>query len=213
MRRARFADQRALAAAVTAALLRMEPASEVSPRGSLAAGTADAYCDVDLAWVVPDGAVAESVRRLPVALRAVSEVASMRSDPDFQGSAVRRLIFVRFAGVPLFWRLDLEVSAASHAACLGVDVAAAGPRATDVDWSLPESAAMNAAAAIKALHRGRPADADGLLTRGFARIDEPDPGGGPRHRVTALAAAAAGRDPRLRALAADITAHLTRTRT
>ncbi|MGW3471403.1 hypothetical protein ACWDKQ_23770 [Saccharopolyspora sp. NPDC000995] len=57
--------------------------------------------------MVPDGAVPPSAERLGEVLGAVAEVASVRSVPDFQRSALCRLIFVRFRGLPLFWRLDL----------------------------------------------------------------------------------------------------------
>jgi predicted nucleotidyltransferase len=60
--------------------------------------------DVDLAWVVPDGEVQEHAERLRDILGVVADVASLRSDPDFQRAEHRRLIFVRFAGLPLFWR-------------------------------------------------------------------------------------------------------------
>src|SRR4051812_7799398 len=37
--------------------------SDVALRGSLASGAADAYSDIDLTWVVPDGAFLDSVER------------------------------------------------------------------------------------------------------------------------------------------------------
>ncbi|MER5388321.1 hypothetical protein [Saccharopolyspora sp. NPDC002686] len=65
--------------------------------------------------MVPDGLVAQCAERVPALLGDVIEVVSVRSTPEFQRSAVRRLIFVRFRGVPLFWRLDLAVWAESRA--------------------------------------------------------------------------------------------------
>ncbi|MEV0696519.1 nucleotidyltransferase domain-containing protein [Saccharopolyspora sp. NPDC050389] len=104
-----FPDQRAFAAAISRVLADAVPGSQASLTGSLGAGTADEYSDIDLAWVVPDGAVSRCADRLVEVLGAVAEVASVRSVPEFQRSAVRRLIFVRFRGVPLFWRLDLQI--------------------------------------------------------------------------------------------------------
>jgi predicted nucleotidyltransferase len=206
-------DQRALAKLCREALLSACPGSETALRGSLAAGTSDAYSDVDLAWVVPDGEVQEHAERLPDILGAVADVASLRSDPDFQRAEHRRLIFVRFAGLPLFWRLDLDLRAASHASGERVDAGDLGAQGTD--WSLAESAAMNATAAIKALARGCADDADGLLRRVFERVAASDPGGAPAGRIAALADVAAARDPRLQSLALDVHAeigrHLTRT--
>jgi hypothetical protein len=57
-------------------------------------------------WDVSDAATSE----LSAILERVRQVASLRFDPDFQHSAKRRLAFVRFAGVPLFWRVDLEAT-------------------------------------------------------------------------------------------------------
>jgi hypothetical protein len=45
----------------------------------------------------------------------VRPVDSVRSDPGFHRSDRRRLLFVRFTGVPPFWRLDLDVRTASVA--------------------------------------------------------------------------------------------------
>ncbi|MEU6268768.1 hypothetical protein [Saccharopolyspora shandongensis] len=143
-----FPDQRAFAAAISRALADALPGSRVSLIGSLGAGTGDEYSDVDLAWVVPDGAVPNAADRLGAVLGAVAEVASVRSAPEFQRSALRRLVFVRFRGVPLFWQLDLQIWAASHA--FDTDVT----RASGIDWSLAESAAMNAIGACKAVLRG-----------------------------------------------------------
>ncbi len=198
-------NQRVLAERLRGALLRAAPDSRVRLRGSLAAGTDDQYSDVDLAWTVPDGSIPGYVDGLPTLLAPVAPVASVRSDPDFQRSQWRRLIFVRFAGLPLFWRLDLEIWAASHEDDDRVDLD--NPDARGTDWSLAESAMMNAIAAIKALGRGRSRDAEGLLDRGFARITSPDPGGSWRARIIALADAGAHREPRLADLAAQIRSH------
>ena len=109
-----ISDQLALAELLRDALLNACPDSQVLLRGSLATGTADEYSDVDLAWIVPDDGVGPCVARLPAVLSSVAPVVSVRSDPDFQRSRWRRLIFVRFGGLPPFWRLDLEIRAVSR---------------------------------------------------------------------------------------------------
>lgn len=199
-------DQLALAELLRDALLADCPDSQVLLRGSLATGTADEYSDVDLAWIVPDEDIGRCVTRLPAVLSPVAPVVSVRSDPDFQRSRWRRLIFVRFGGLPLFWRLDLEIRAASRSDDERVDLDNSAARGTD--WSLPESAAMNAIATIKALRRGRADDAESLLSRGFDRIAVADPHGPWRQRIIALAAGAAEREPRLTELSAEIRAYL-----
>ncbi len=199
-------DQRAFAELLRDALLTACPGSQVLLRGSLATGTADEYSDVDLAWIVPDDDVGRCVARLPAVLSPVAPVVSVRSDPDFQRSRWRRLIFVRFGGLPLFWRFDLEIRAVSRSGDDLVDLD--NPAARGTDWSLPESAAMNAIAAIKALRRGRTADAEDLLSRGFDRLAATDPHGPWPQRINALAAGAAEREPRLTELSAEIRAYL-----
>ncbi|MDA3644706.1 hypothetical protein LZ318_24045 [Saccharopolyspora indica] len=199
-----FRDQRAFAAAIGRVLTSAVAGSTVSLIGSLGAGTDDAYSDVDLAWVVPDGSVAQCAERVGALLGDVAEVVSVRSVPEFQRSAVRRLIFVRFRGVSLFWRLDLAIWAESRAFDESAD--ADDPQVRGTDWSLPESAAMNAIGACKEVLRGRGEVADGLLSRGFQRIGEPDPGGGWRIRIVGLARAAADREPGLAGLSGEIVA-------
>jgi hypothetical protein len=191
-----------LAARLRSTLAAACPGSTATLRGSLAAGTADEYSDIDLLWVVPDPALESCVRTIATTLQPVGTPVSIRSDPDLQRSAYRRLLFVRFAGLPLFWRLDLEVRAASRAA--EDDIDADNPAARGAEWSLPESAAMNAIAAIKAVRRNRAELAGDLLVRGFERLAAPDPTGSWSARVNALADAAAEQEPRLRELASEI---------
>src|SRR5215218_2533008 len=81
------------------------PGSAALLRGSLAEGRADRYSDIDLLWDLPDADFNAAIAELPVTLNRVRPVASLRFDPDFQHSAKRRLAFVRFTGVPLFWRV------------------------------------------------------------------------------------------------------------
>jgi hypothetical protein len=76
--------------------------------------------------------------------------------------------------MPLFWRLDLDVRAASVANDRHYDAENPAARAGDGEWSRPASALANAIGAVKAVARSQDATARGLLDRGFARIDEPD---------------------------------------
>jgi predicted nucleotidyltransferase len=154
---------------IRAALAAGCPGSRVELRGSLADGTADVYSDIDLAWTVPDERFGAAVASVPGVLGGLRPLESVRSDPDFQRSSKRRLLFVLFADLPLFWRLDLEIWAASAEGDTTDEPGAAG-----TDWSLPASALANAVAAVKAVRRGRFEDARGLVDRGFARIGSDD---------------------------------------
>jgi predicted nucleotidyltransferase len=144
------------------------PGSAALLRGSLAEGRADPYSDIDLLWDVPDAAFNAAIAELPATLERVRPVASLRFDPDFQHSARRRLAFIRFAGVPLFWRIDLDVFARSVGR--DPDYDRDNPSARGTCWSFTESSRANAIAAIKALHRGRDTEAAELLTRAEARV-------------------------------------------
>lgn len=158
------------------------PGSSVSLRGSLAAGTADQYSDIDLAWTVPD--LAAAVRLAPAAVGAVQPVMSVRIDPDFR--ADQRLLFFLFEDLPLFWRLDLDIH---------------GPASSvvpDAAWSLPASALANAVGAIKALRRDRPEQAGDLLIRAFQRLGErTDLTGDWTADITRLCRAAVAQEPGL----------------
>jgi predicted nucleotidyltransferase len=179
------------------------PGSRTELRGSLGEGRADDYSDIDLAWVVPDDEFEAAVAGLPDVLSAVQPVASLRSDPDFQRSTSRRLIFVRFDGVPLFWRLDLAVWKASTAFDESVD--AGNPAARGDDWSLPESALMNALGTIKWVRRGRPDIAAESLRRGWERIGVPPaPEGSWADRIAYLTRQCAAQEPRLTGFANDV---------
>jgi predicted nucleotidyltransferase len=204
-------DRTALAAGVCAALERCCPGSAAKLRGSLASGTADAYSDIDVVWVVPDARFPYCLARAAEALEEVRPVEAVRDDPDLCHSERRRLLFVRFAGVPLFWRLDLDVRAASVADDPDHDAENPAARAREGEWSRPESALANAVAAVKAVARNRDTDARGLLDRGFARIGEDDRATGAwAGDVSRLARAAVRRDPSLSDLARRVTALATR---
>ena len=191
-----------LAGAVIAALTAAGPGSRAGLLGSLAAGTADGYSDIDVEWVVPDGRLDACVAQARSVLERVRPVAAVRTSPDFLHSPVRRLVFVRFTGVPLFWRLDLAVREASAPVDPAFDEPVAPAR--DDEWSRPASALANALGAVKAVARGRFEDARGLLDRGFARIDVADSASGRWvNDITRLARAAVAQEPGLTALAEE----------
>ncbi|MFF1346270.1 hypothetical protein ACFVZJ_09745 [Streptomyces sp. NPDC058322] len=209
-RRAAFAQEllRALAAYC--------PGSRAELRGSLALGTADAYSDIDIAWTVPDDRFDACLDAVPEVLGAVVPLESLRTDPDSRNSRERRLLFAAFRGLPLFWRVDLEIAlSADPEAAWRVDPEAASapgagrpgpdrgdPAAHGDDWSRPASALANAVAATKAVLRGQPRNARGLLERGFRRIDAPDDVSGRWCAdIRRLAETAARREPDLRPLA------------
>jgi predicted nucleotidyltransferase len=200
-------DRAALAAEVRSALEGCCSGSHADLVGSLAAGTADVFSDIDIAWVVPDERFPACLPRGLDALRRVQSIEGVRTDPDFYRSDRRRLLFVRFAEVPLFWRLDLDVRAVSIADDVRYDTENPAARAGEGEWSRQASALANAIGAVKAVARRRDADARGLLDRGFARIDETDHATGAwADDVARLAGAAALRDPSLAELAAQVTA-------
>jgi predicted nucleotidyltransferase len=191
-----------LAADLVATLQAGIPDSRVRLRGSLAAGTADRYSDIDLLWDVPDAEFARAVTLVPAICASVRPVASLRSDPDFQNSARRRLLFIRFSGIPLFWRVDLDIVARSVARHPDYD--RDNPAARGNDWSLTESSLMNAVAALKAHLRGRDDEAANLLLRAEQRSGVPGFAGKTPDRILALVDAVVGRDPSIAPLAASI---------
>ncbi len=93
----------------------------------------------------------------------------MRIDPGLARSDRRRLVFIRLAGVPLFWRVDLDVRARSVALDDSYDDGNPAAR-DDTGWSRPASALENAVAAIKSAVRGRTEVTSGLLSRGYERV-------------------------------------------
>src|SRR5262245_21757901 len=137
-----------------AALQGWIPGSAAQLRGSLGAGTADDYSDIDICWVVPDQAFAEAIDTLGAALSQYNAVLSLRADPEFARSAKRRVVFARMWRMPLFWRVDIDIRARSIAADDRHD--AGNPDAcSDAGWSAPASAIENAVAAMKAAVRGQ----------------------------------------------------------
>ncbi|MCF3960197.1 hypothetical protein [Streptomyces fuscigenes] len=204
---AKETDRAALAAAVCIALTNSSPGSHARLVGSLASGTADFFSDIDIAWVVPDAQFTDCLTRVMHTLGEVRPVAGLRSDPDFHHSDRRRLLFVRFAGVPLFWRLDLDVRTASITDHRHYDAENPAARAREDEWSRPASALANAIGAVKALNRKKDDEARGLLNRGFARIHADDRATGDwTNDVTRLVHAAVLRDSSLTDLATQVTA-------
>lgn len=178
------------------------PGSVATLRGSLASGRADAYSDIDLTWQVPDSAFWHAVSRTPVIAEQIAPVASLRHDPDFQRSLRRRMVFIRFRDLPLFWRVDLDIVARSVAHDPDFDRQNAAARGTH--WSATESSLANAVAALKALLRNQPAEAAALLERGEARIGLVAPAIAPRERIIRLAHAARHKDASQEELATEI---------
>jgi hypothetical protein len=175
------------------------PGARAELRGSLAAGTADPYSDIDAAWTVPDDRFGESVDRAEELLARVSPLMSLRGDPESAAVPGRRLLFAAFEGLPPFWRLDLDIAAEPGTA----------PTAPTVrhPWPPAASALANGVAAVKALHRGDPATAHALLTRAYPRVGlPPHPTGHFPADLTALARAATTLDPTVTAQAAALTA-------
>ena len=198
------AERTRLLISVLAALNEAVPGSHAEARGSLAEGQADAYSDIDVLWEVPDASFEQSVWSLKDTLSRVRPVESFRSDPLLQNSAKRRLIFARFHGVPLFWRLDLEIFARSVQRDRSYDLE--NPAARGADWSLAESALMNTVAAIKAHLRGDNRGAQELLDRGYQRIGLEVPERPLKDQILELAGQAARQDDHVSGLARRIRA-------
>lgn len=178
----------AVARKVLDVLARACPGGRAALRGSLAAGTADAYSDIDVAWVVPADRFGACVDRTAEILAGMRPLLTLRSDPEYAEVAGRRLLFAAFEGLPLFWRLDLDVSAAMGSA--------PSSPAVRHPWPPAAGALANGVAAVKALHRGRPDTARALLLRACPRVGLPPrlTGDWPAD-LAALATAAVALDP------------------
>jgi hypothetical protein len=142
------------------------------------------------------------VARARDVLATVRPLESFRIPPEFQNSSKRRLIFARFEGLPLFWRLDLDVFARSVDRDPAFD--ADNPAAHGTQWSRAESSLANAVAAVKAHLRGDAVSARALLGRGLERIGLPSPDGDLGAQVLALATHAAAADPSVAGLAGRV---------
>lgn len=154
-------------------LVESVPGSEALLRGSLADNRADQCSDIDVLWDVPDASFQSSVDNITQILSRIQPVESIRSDRDFQNSEKRRLFFVRFEALPLFWRLDLDVFAKSIHRDENFDVD--NPAARGATWSVSESALANAVGAVKAHLRGNDEEAKQLVVRAYERVGLPIP--------------------------------------
>ena len=192
-----------LAAGLRAGLEALVAGSSTTLRGSLAARTADPYSDIDLCWVVGDETFTAAVSAAAGLAARLPSVHAVRIDPGLARSDRRRLVFVRLAGAPLFWRVDLDIRARSVAADDSYDDG--NPAARDATgWSPPASAIENAIAAIKSGVRGRTDAASGLLSRGYQRIGlVPPPDTGLSGLVTGLAESCARLEPGLASMAGE----------
>ena len=154
---------------VLSALVESVPDSKATLKGSLEQGTADLYSDIDIFWEVPDQEFQSSIKRLQETLSRVRAVESFRYDTEFSNSDRRRLIFARFEGVPLFYRVDIDVLAESVGGDLTYDVGNPHARGRNL-WSPGESALMNCVASVKARLRGRDDEATDILFKGYDRV-------------------------------------------
>jgi predicted nucleotidyltransferase len=191
-----------LARRILAALESAIPGSTAQLRGSLAEGRADQYSDIDVCWEVPDELFQASVERLPKILSRVHPLESLRSSPDFQNSDRRRLIFVQFEGLPLFWRVDVDIFAQSIHRDPEHDVH--NEFAKGDDWSLTHSALMNVIGAVKALLRNEEEAAKQLLIRAFERVGLAVPEATSQELILKLTESVAEMDPTKAELARKI---------
>jgi predicted nucleotidyltransferase len=193
-----------LAAGLRTELEALIPGSATALRGSLAARTADPYSDIDLCWVIGDGMFTAAVSAAAALAATLPSVQAVRIDPGLARSDRRRLVFVRLAGVPLFWRVDLDVRARSVAADDSYDDG--NPAAGDATgWSPAASAIENAVAAIKSGVRGRADVTGGLLSRGYERIGLGLPSdAGLAELIARLAESSARLEPSLASMAGQV---------
>jgi len=175
----------ARASAVTRALEEAVADSSAGLRGSLARGSSDPYSDIDVFWELPDSQFYDAIDDLSEILASVGPIESIRADPLLQNSDKRQLIFVQFADVPLYWRVDIEVFAASIQRDDTYDLDNIEARG-DL-WSLPHSALANGVAALKSLLRGDAERAQESLRNAYARVDQPIPEGSPLDQIAELA--------------------------
>jgi hypothetical protein len=100
------------------------PAEEVCLIGSMATPEeADVFSDIDIRWTVPPGQAPGQLQSLRLILQRVGRVESLRVDPGVRTNSL--LVFVRFNGWPLWWRVDLEIHSAGVAS---TDVPDSDPR-------------------------------------------------------------------------------------
>ncbi len=151
-------------------------AGEVCLIGSLATPEeSDVFSDIDLRWTIPPAQAPGQLQALRRTLQRIGNVESLRVDPEVRPDS--HLVFVRFQGWPLWWRVDLEI----HSPGLGsMDVPDADP------WSPHESACMGVVVVLKALARNRPETAEDLMVRALQRVDAADVAGEWQRRIDSL---------------------------
>jgi predicted nucleotidyltransferase len=170
------ATREAAAGLLLEVLARAERAGEACLIGSLARpGEADELSDIDVRWTLPPGRASGALQSLRSTLRQVGQVESLRVDPEERRGFL--LLFVRFEGWPLWWRVDLEIHAPD-------------PRRADLPdadpWSPQESACMGVVVTLKALARHRPEEAEAMFARARRRVGATDVVGGWQLRIDAL---------------------------
>lgn len=193
--RTKIADQ------ILGCLLASIPGSTACLRGSLAGGTSDAYSDIDILWEVEDALFPFATENVRDSLSQVRTIQSFRIDPEFRDSSMYRLLFVRFEGLPLFWRVDLEIFARSAGRNTDGETRMSS---LPSDWSLAESALANSIAAIKACKRGKPDQAQELLERAFVRLGLEFTAANARDAIMQLSDRAKAVEPNLEHLADGI---------
>lgn len=151
-------------------------AGEACLIGSMASpGRADTFSDIDIRWTIPPAQAPGQLRKLRGILQRIGTVESLRVDPDARADMC--LVFVRFEGWPLWWRVDLEI----HSGGMGpTDVAESDP------WSPHESACMGVVVTLKALARNQPETAEVLFDRALQRVGATDVAGDWRRRTDSL---------------------------
>ncbi len=193
-----------LASSLLNALQKWVPGSDAQLRGSLGSGTADDYSDIDICWVVPDDSFTEAVDTMGAVLSCVKGVSTLHVDPECAHSAGRRLAFAHLSGVPLFWRVNIDIRANSVAADDLYD-AHSSDAYSEAGWPGPASAIENAIEAIEVAVRGQANAADVLLRRGFERIGrDPGPTADLADAIISLADACATQEPCLTSMAAEM---------
>jgi hypothetical protein len=159
-----------LADRILSRLAEAAPEPEALLRG---APRADRYSDIDVLWEIPDACFQSCVDNVAAILSRVQPIDSVRPAPDFQNSRKRRLLFVRFEAVPLFWQLNLEVFAQSIQKNPSYDVN--NPAARGSEGPLSESVLANVIATAKAHLRRDDAEALSLLMRAYQCVGLPVP--------------------------------------
>jgi predicted nucleotidyltransferase len=192
-----------LAQSILATLEKVAQGSVAQLRGSLAEGRADPYSDIDVFWEIPDELFQTSVDEIAATLGNVRKVINIRSAPEFQRSDGRRLIFVEYENIPLFWRVDIDIFTRSVHRDYEYDLHNEAARGND--WSLAHSALMNAVAAIKAILRHQDETATQLLRRGYERVGLATPAGNSPELILVLIRSIAEMDPAQSELAQRIT--------